>query len=317
MPLGMSARFAIALAVIVGLLPAAGGASQTGSATPKFRSATSVVAVTAVVRDRKGRFVRDLNRGDFLVAEAGQQKPIIDFRAQSDGPVKLALLFDISGSMRLGTRTNDARDAARHILGALRPPDQAALFSFDTGLDYVHPFTSDFSTLLGSMEKVERPYGQTSLYDAIAATAKMVAADADGKTTLMQRRAVVVLTDGADTKSRLTPAQVTAIASEIDIPVYVVAVMSTIDDPRAVGAEEDGPLRNLAHWTGGDLFWSSTPAHSSISARRIVDELRHQYVLAFEASPRPGWHPLEVRARNKNHIVRARAGYTAGGVGAP
>ena len=304
-------RFVIALAAIVALLPVAGGASQT-STTPRFRSSTSVVSVTAVVRDRKGRFVRDLNRSDFLVAEAGQHKPIIDFRSQSDGPVKLALLFDISGSMRVGTRAEDARQAARHILSALRPSDQAALFSFDTALDRVHGFTSDFPALLSAMERVERPYGQTSLYDAVAETAKAVAAEADGNTSLMQRRAVVVLTDGVDTRSRLTAAQVTSIASEIDVPVYVVAVMAPVDDPRHTGEDEDAALRSLANWTGGELFISSAPAHASVSARQIVDELRHQYVLAFAASARPGWHPLEVRARNRNLVVRARAGYSAG-----
>jgi phage gpG-like protein len=56
---------------------------------------------------------------------------------------------------------------------------------------------------------------------------------------------------------------------------------------------------------------SSAPAHASVAAREILGELRHQYVLAFEASTRPGWRPLEVRAKN-GHVVRARSGYTAG-----
>jgi VWFA-related protein len=316
----MSARLLIALAAVIGLLPPGAGAQQTGkpSGTTTFRSSTSVVSVTAVVRDRKGRFVRDLERKDFTVAESGTQKPILDFRTESDGPVKLALVFDISGSMRVASRAADARQAARHLLGALRPTDQAALFSFDTRLQRVRGFTSDFESLMASLDKIEAPYGQTSLYDAVAETAQEVAGvpmdDQRGKSSLVQRRAVVVLTDGVDTRSRLTPAEVTSIASAIDVPVYVLAVMSAVDDPREDGREgQSSALRNLAHWTGGDLFISTAPAHTSIAARRIVDELRHQYVLAFEASARPGWHPLEIRARDRNHVVRARAGYTAGG----
>lgn len=312
----MSARYPIVLAAIVGLLPLSGGAQQT-TATPKFRSSTSVVSVSAVVRDRKGRFVRDLDRKDFVVAEAGQHKPILDFRAQSDGPVKVALLFDISGSMQVGTRAQDSRAAAMHIVSALRPNDEAAVFAFDTGLDYVHKFSSDFPSVLASFEHVDRPYGQTSLYDAIAETAKAVAAERDAGGTLLQRRAVVVLTDGIDTRSRLTAAEVTSIASSIDIPVYVVAVMAPMDEPGYAGREEESPIRNLAHWTGGDLFYATVPAHASITARRIVDELRHQYVLAVEASARPGWHPLEIQTRNRNLVVRARAGYTAGGAVSP
>jgi len=75
----------------------------------------------------------------------------------------------------------------------------------------------------------------------------------------------------------------------------------------------DSALMNLARWTGGELFTSSAPAHASVAARQIVEELRHQYLLAFEASTRPGWRPLEVRARDHDLTVRARAGYNVAG----
>jgi len=73
-----------------------------------------------------------------------------------------------------------------------------------------------------------------------------------------------------------------------------------------------GPLADLASWTGGHVFVASTPGQRSIAARQIIDELRHQYLIAFESSGNPGWHPLEVRARNKDLTVRARSGYFAG-----
>lgn len=318
----MPARIAIVTTAIIGLLPPGAAAQKpsTPRGTTTFRSSTSVVAVSAVVRDRKGRFVSDLEQKDFTVAESGRQKAILDFRKESDGPVKLALLFDISGSMRVASRAIDARQAARHLLSALRPTDQAALFSFDTRLQRVTGFTSDVESLIAALGTVEAPYGQTSLYDAVAETARAVASAEDqrGGPSLAQRRAVVVLTDGVDTRSRLTAAEVTAIASGIDVPVYVLAVMSAVDDPREDGRDdEDAALRNLAQWTGGELFISTAPAHASIASRRIVDELRHQYVLAFEASAQPGWHPLEVRARNRDLVVRARAGYTASGAASP
>jgi Ca-activated chloride channel homolog len=281
-----------------------------------FRSSIDVVSVSAVVRDRKGRFVENLERKDFVVAEAGQPRPILDFRAQADGPVKLAMLFDISGSMRVGTKAVDARQAARHVLGALKPGDEAALFSFDTRLDRVTPFTSDLTKLEAGLAHVQSPYGQTSMYDAVAETARIVAAEGPGKGRVPQRSAVVVLTDGIDTRSRLTSEQVSTIASSIDIPVYIVAVVAMIDDPRqavAPAPEMTGPLPELARWTGGEMFVASAPAHASLAARHIVDELRHQYVLAFEASSsRDGWRPVEIRARNGALTVRARSGYSSG-----
>jgi VWFA-related protein len=310
----MTVRLPVSLAALVALLLPGAGVQPTGAQTPTFRSSTTVVSVTAVVRDRKGRFVRDLEQGDFVVAESGRQKPILDFRTESDGPVRLALLFDVSGSMRVASRAVDARQAAQHLLSALRATDEAALFSFDTRLSLVRGFTSDIDSLIASLGHVEPPYGQTSLYDAVAQTARSVADEKQDPLAQVQRRAVVVLTDGVDTKSRLTAADVSAIASSIDVPVYVLAVMAAVDDPRQQRTEEgDSALRNLAHWTGGELFISTAPAHASVAARRIVDELRHQYVLAFEGSRQPGWHALEVRARNPDLVVRARAGYMASG----
>jgi VWFA-related protein len=292
--------------------------AQTPDAQPRttFRSAVDVVSVTAVVRDRKGRFVANLDRQDFIVADGGEQRPLVDFHAESDGPVKLAILVDISGSMRLGSKAVDSRQAAQHLFSALRPTDEAAIFTFDTRLQRVTDFTSDVPALTAALDHVEPPYGQTSMFDAVADTARAVAAAGTGAGDIPQRSAVVVLTDGIDTRSRMTAEQVSSISSGIDVPVYILAVMSSIDDPRQAGAAKldvAGSLQDLAHVTGGELFTASAPAHASVAARQIIEELRHQYRLAFEASPHPGWRPLEVRARGRDLIVRARAGYTVGG----
>ena len=310
---------AVAAALSLTFLPASGkGQVASAQDRPTFRSSVDVVSVSAVVRDKKGRFVENLKQNDFVVAEGGQPRRILDFHAQADGPVKLALLFDISGSMRVGTKAVDAVQTARVILSALKTGDEAALFSFDTGLDRVTPFTPDIASLVASLDKLQQPFGQTSIYDAVSETAKAVASQGGGKGRVPQRSAVVLLTDGVDTRSRLTSEQVAAAASSIDIPIYVVAVMATVDDPHAGGTAHDdvaGPLPNLARATGGEMFTASAPAHASLAARQIVDELRHQYLLAFEASSGSGWKPVEIRARDRGLIVRARSGYAAGNNG--
>jgi VWFA-related protein len=156
------------------------------------------------------------------------------------------------------------------------------------------------------------PFGATSLHDAIAQMAERVA------TREGRRRAIVVFTDGLDNASRLAPSDASGIASSIDVPVYLFLAVPSIDNPgtdfstghgRAMLA---GPLGDLASWTGGHVFVASTPASRSAAARQIVDELRHQYLIAFESSGASGWHPLVVRARNKDLTVRARSGYMAG-----
>lgn len=282
---------------------------------PKFRSSVEVVTVSAVVKDRKGKYVHNLDQKDFVVSEGGQEKKILDFRAETDGPVKLGLLVDASGSMRVGNKAVDALAALRHLFSAMRPEDEAALFSFDTRLDKVSDFTSDVASLEKALTNLNPPFGQTSLHDAMAEAAAFVANSARraGK-GLPQRSALVVITDGVDTRSKLTTEQVAAAASRMDVPVYVIAVMSSIDDPRvdASPALDVSGLQLLARGTGGEMYIASAPAHASVASREIVDELRHQYVLAFEASARDGWRPVEVRARNQRLVVRARTGYVAG-----
>jgi Mg-chelatase subunit ChlD len=302
------------------------------SAKTTFRSTVDVVSVAAVVRDKRGRFASGLKKEDFVVEEAGIRRDILQFHADTNAPVRVALLFDVSGSMRLGDRIEEARQAARHLLsalqldpsgrGALGAPaesnaggiqlnnDEAAVFSFDMNLQSLQPFTGDAGAIESALARVT-PYGQTSLYDAIAQTARRVADTRPGDP---HRRALVVFTDGVDTSSLMTPEQVSAIASEIDVPVYVVTVVSPSDheDRGAHGGAPESALRTLAQWTGGDLFMTSAPAHESVAARQIVDELRHQYVMAFNASPAAGWHPLSVKTKDRDLSVRARRGYAAG-----
>jgi VWFA-related protein len=152
----------------------------------------------------------------------------------------------------------------------------------------------------------------TSLHDAIAATARQVAERPNA------HRAVIVLTDGVDNNSRLSAAEVSGIASAIDVPVYILAVVSPLDHVganTAVNSERPvpvGDLADLARWTGGECFVTSLPAQTIQAAERIVEELRHQYLIAFEPAGRPGWRPLEVRTRERQLVVRARSGYFAG-----
>jgi len=287
---------------------------QEQQAAPRFRSSIEIVSVAAVVRDRKGRFVTDLSQKDFEIVEAGQRRDILDFRAEVNGPVKMAVLMDVSGSMRMAQRTAEARRAADHIFANLTGGDQAAVFSFDTMLTEVQAFTSDREKLQAALTEVDPPFGQTSLYDAIASTSRMVAdASKSGPRGLPQRSAVVVITDGVDTRSRMSPSEVSVVASGIDVPVYIFAVVAMVDDPRETEDERRvaaaSNLQELARNTGGDLFISSSPAQASIAARQIISELRHQYVLAFEASAHTGWRPLQIRTRKDTHVVRARSGY--------
>jgi Ca-activated chloride channel family protein len=275
-----------------------------------------LVTVSATVRDGKGRLVKDLAKKDFEVIDRGERRQISEFRAEQ-APLSLAILFDVSGSMDTADRATAAKFAAHHLLNQLQEGrDEAGLFAFDSRLREVAPFTVDTRALKGALGEVD-PFGATSLHDAISAAAERVAERP------FPRRAVVVLTDGIDTASRLTPAQVSAKAAAIDVPVYIIATVLPIDDPgsdRATpGARKEAPtsigtIEDLARWTGGALYYSSTAASASKAAREMIDALRHLYLIAFEPGAEPGWHPIEIRTADKDFVVRTRGGYVAGSV---
>ena len=284
---------------------------EAAQAQPTFRSGVAMVSVAAVVRDGKGRLVPSLTRDQFQVLDRGEVKAIRDFRAD-EAPVSVALLVDASGSMSVASNAEAAKHAASAILALLQTErDESALFAFDTRLDELEPFSNRQKDVQGSLNRVES-FGMTSLHDAIAETARRVAARG------RSHRAVVVLTDGVDTASRLTADQVASMASSIDVPVYIVAVVSPLDHPglaNSLTTNRPGPLQgdliNLAAWTGGGLFISSKPEDSLAAASEIMAELRHQYLIAFEPGIQPGWHRLEVRVRDRKLTVRARSGYLA------
>ena len=211
-------------------------AQDTEGGQAVFKSGVDLVTVSATVRDRKGRLVTGLEARDFEVVDRGERRAISQFRTDR-APLSLAILFDVSGSMDVAARMTAAKFAAHHLLSWLEEGrDEAALFSFDSRLHEVAPFTVDTRALNGALGEVD-PFGATSLHDAISEAADRVATRGN------PRRAVVVLTDGIDTSSSRTPAQVSGLAAAIDVPVYVIAVVMPIDDPSSDRATPQAGLQ--------------------------------------------------------------------------
>ncbi len=270
-----------------------------------FRSSIDVVSVTAVVRDRKGHTVSSLTRDQFEVIDAGESRPILDVQADASSPTSIALLLDGSGSMRMGAAIESSRAIADGVLASLNPRrDEAALLSFDSRLLTIREFSSDFDSIRTSLGDVEA-WGTTSLYDAIAGAAGVVGA------RTQNRRAIIVLTDGADNASEYSPEEVAHIASGIDVPVYVFSLASSATP---LPGDTVTPLRRraleqLAQATGGDYIAADTPKLVAAGIARVVDDLRHQYLISFEASSFHGLRRIEIRTRQSNLKVRSRGWY--------
>lgn len=286
--------------------------SPAGQAPATFRSATDVVTIQASVRDSRGRVVGGLTPSDFEVRDNGQLRPILELRADLRSPITLAILVDMSGSMNVGPKIALARQAFDAVLKQFRPgEDEAALFTFDSALHERHGFTSDPAELRAALDEFE-PFGTTSLYDATEAAARRLAERS------ATHRAVVVLTDGTDTSSRLTAAEVSGLAASIDVPVFVVATVPSVDQRAMMESSTREPrgdtadLRDLAEWTGGKLVFTTTSIETIVVASGIVNEVRHQYVLAIEAAAEREWRRLDIRVKHPSTTVKARSGYFGG-----
>jgi len=304
---GLARLIVLPLLAVVVRPPVVGAQADGSQAT--FRSGVDLVSVAAVVRDKKGRVVRALTEKDFVVTDAGQPRKIVGLQADDAAPASIALLLDGSGSMRLGSAKESSHQICEMILGRLRREhDLAALMSFDTRLLTLHEFTGEFDRIRVGLGDVEA-FGSTSIYDAIAGTASAVS-----KRT-QKRRAVVVITDGWDNASTLSPQEVAWIASTIDVPVYVFAVGEL--NPNWTSTEQSGPaqrsaLFELARATGGDYYFAMSPSLVHQSTTRLLDELRHQYLIAFEPAAASGLRSIDIRARDTDLKVRSRRWYSSG-----
>lgn len=276
------------------------GRAQESGSPVVFKSAVERVAVAAVVRDARGRLVKNLQARDFELFDDGRPRRLIGVWSEAS-PASVAILMDASGSM--ATKTGRARDTAATVMAGLKSgSDEVALFAFDTTLQQVRPFSSDLSAADSAWDAT-RAFGATSLWDAVAATAEQIA-------DRQRRRALIVITDGVDSASRLKPSDVSAIASSLDVPVYMLVITFAGEgDPREpVGVR--GPLADLAAWTGGDSLFVRDAESMTIAVGQVLSELHHQYVIAFEPGTTPGWHPLVLRARKPGLFVRTRSGYS-------
>jgi Ca-activated chloride channel family protein len=271
-----------------------------------FRSGLDLVSVAVVVRDQDGKFIKGLRPSDFEVLDRGAAREIVQFQRGEDAEARVALLVDTSGSMEVGPKRVRARLAAEFLMADFKRTDTASVFTFDSRVRRLTPFTNDRDELRAAMKEVES-WGQTHIYDAIVGTVNSVVTDTP------RPRAVLLLTDGLDTASVLSPEDAATAASAVDLPLYVLAVDNS---PAAVRAREDASstpgvltLNDLAHRTGGRAAEATTIAQMSIETRDILSELRNQYVLAFPAATDKGWHELTVRVKRGRVQARSRNGY--------
>ena len=265
------------------------------------------VNVLFTASDRKGRFITNLVKDDFQVFEGKKQQNILEFTAESDLPLRLAVLIDTSNSIRERFKFEQA--AAIEFLNSLLRPqaDKAVVVSFDTTAELVADLTSDLEKLAKLVREL-RAGGGTSLYDAIffACRDKLMQDQPRHKF----RRAMVILSDGEDNQSRYTRDQALELAQKADVVVYTIST-----NVSRLATDGDKVLKYLAAETGGLAFFPFKVQDLAQSFENIANELRHQYNLLYRPEPLKTdglYHPIDIRVKGrKDVLVRARKGYYA------
>ena len=329
------------------LLPAA--RLLRGQQNPTFSGGVKVVNVFVNVRNKQGQIVRDLTRDDFLLDEDGRPQTIAYFSRETDLPLTIGLLIDTSGSQR--AVLSDERSASRRFLEqVLRPEkDLAFIIHFDFEVELLQDLTSSREKLEKALEQLEIPQeqrrlgqrgqyprpggggprggrrgGGTDLYDAV-----MLASD-----ELMKkqtgRKALIILSDGVDTGSRMTLADSVESAQRADTLAYSVLFADTSgyggfggyggrgrrggrSGRGPVSDERDGKktLERISRETGGRFFEVSRKQPIGAVFEAIEEDLRNQYSLGYtpDRTAAPGYRSIHLTTKQKGLIVQSREGY--------
>jgi VWFA-related protein len=258
------------------------------------------------VSDKKGRFVTNLAKDDFQVIEEKRPQSIVEFAAESDLPLRLAVLIDSSNSIRERFRFQQEA-AVEFINSVMRPQDKAVVISFDTGPELVADLTNDTGILAKAVRDL-RPGGGTSLYDAIFFACKDKLQQDQPRHKF--RRAMVVLTDGEDNQSRYSRDQALEMAHKADVVIYGISTNIS-----GIQTDGDKVLKYFTGETGGLTFFPFKVQDMAQSFENIANELRHQYSILYRPEPPKTdgkFHEVDIRIKGrKDLVVRARKGYYA------
>lgn len=275
-----------------------------------FKSDVKVVNLLATVRGKNGELVRNLTQEDFVLLEKGRPQKIQYFSQQSDLPLRLGLLVDVSLSQE---RVLDAERAAsyRFFDRVLREKqDQVFVITFETMARVRLGFSSSRKDLETALAFVETPtrkelqaagYSGTAVYDAVGSGAELMK-------TQTGRKALLLLSDGVDSTSTLTLPQVIEECLKTDTLVYSVYFAGS----SGYGVNGRGVMERLARETGGGFFEIGKRASAEAVFDAIQEELRSQYSIGYvsdEPVGYPAFRKISLSTRQKGLRVQTRDGY--------
>lgn len=256
----------------------------------------NLVELPVSVTDEKGLVLTDLEQADFEILEDGKRQKITSFAFSDSLPLSIGLLIDHSGSMK--PRIESTRKAALTFFSdILRAEDKAFFGGFSWQTQIVSPFTASVSTLKSQVSTMPEPEGATALYDAIVSGLYRFRA-------VQGRKALVIVSDGEDTASRVDYAEMLNYARASRVPLYFIGI--------DIGLGGGGRMKSLADETGGRAFFAKSAEGLPEAYEKLEAELRTQYLLRYytEAGRKDRkYRAIEVRTSRKNAKTRTIRGF--------
>jgi Ca-activated chloride channel family protein len=246
-----------------------------------------LVLVPVSVTDPMNRLVTGLERENFAVFDNNQQQTIKSF-ATEDAPLSIGIVFDLSGSME--SKFVRARKALSEFLRTCNPQDEFFVVGFNDRPGVLVDYTSDVEDVEARMVML-RPEHRTALIDAMYLAVNKL------KQAKYDRKALLVISDGGDNRSRYTEGELKRVVREGDVQIFSIGIF---DAYAPTEEEQNGPLllNDVCESTGGRLFKVMDIQDLSDIAERISEELRDEYVLGYTPTDRKrdgSWRKLKVR----------------------
>jgi VWFA-related protein len=275
---------------------------------PRFRVSVDTVSLAVTVLDEEGRLASELPQENFQVFEDGVPQQI-RFFSRGELPLRMVILVDTSGSMR--SKLALAQEAAVRFVRSLKPGDQVQVVEFNDRVLTLAEFTSDFDQVEQAIRATEAT-GATSLYNAIYVSLKDLHRDQPEE---LDRRAIVVLSDGNDTKSVVGFEDVKEQARKSNVIIFSISLRATEEDlvkDKYRNAKYE--LDMLARESGGVSYAPEKLSDLSGVYEQIANELKSQYSLGYVSTNTAtdgAWRRLQVISIEAGTEIRTRPGYFA------